>query len=85
MLTSQETHSLTAVSNLIWHKDVSTLKVSIFALRLLCNRLPTKDNLVRRGILPNDSQLCEWVGKQLNTCFYLAIYLVLFGTLFVIG
>jgi len=34
------------------------LKVSILAWRLLRNRLPTKDNLVTRDIISQDSQMC---------------------------
>jgi len=33
-----------------WHKHIP-LKVSLFVRRLLCNRLPTKDNLVQKSIL----------------------------------
>jgi hypothetical protein len=57
LLTSQEPHRFIAVSKFIWYKDVS-LKISLFAWRLLHNRLPTKDNLVRRDIIPHESQLC---------------------------
>lgn len=35
---------------LVWHKHVP-LKISIFAWRLLLNRLPTRLNLVDRGII----------------------------------
>ena len=34
------------------------MKVSLLACRLFRNRLPTKDSLFRRGIIPQDSQLC---------------------------
>jgi hypothetical protein len=44
-------------SDLIWHKQVP-LKVSVLACWLLCNRLPTKDNLVRRHIITPDASLC---------------------------
>jgi hypothetical protein len=40
-----------------WLKQVP-LKVSIFVWRLLCNRLPTKDNLIRRRTLHQDDILC---------------------------
>ncbi|GAU25000.1 hypothetical protein TSUD_292110 [Trifolium subterraneum] len=36
---------------LVWHPQVP-LKVFILAWRLLCDRLPTKRNLITRGILP---------------------------------
>ena len=41
----------------LWHKDVP-LKVVLFAWRLFQDRLPTKDNLHRRGVLDRDSMLC---------------------------
>ncbi|PNY08824.1 cysteine-rich receptor-like protein kinase [Trifolium pratense] len=34
------------------------LKVSVLAWRLLRNRLPTKDNLVPRHIIPHDARFC---------------------------
>jgi hypothetical protein len=34
------------------------LKVTVFAWRLLRERLPTKDNLLRCSILHHDNQLC---------------------------
>jgi hypothetical protein len=36
-----------------------SLKVSLFAWRLLNNRLPIKDNLLRQGMTRLDSILCE--------------------------
>lgn len=41
---------------MIWHKHVP-LKMSILAWRLLRNRLPTKANLVARGMINEDVQL----------------------------
>jgi hypothetical protein len=38
------------MNDLVWHKQVP-LKVSIFAWRLIRDRLPIKTNLVRRGML----------------------------------
>ena len=40
---------------LLWHKDIP-LKVVVFAP--FRNRLPTKDNLILRGVITNDSCLC---------------------------
>ncbi|KAK2356229.1 hypothetical protein QL285_093579 [Trifolium repens] len=42
---------------LIWHPQVP-LKVSIFAWRLLRDRLPTKANVVTRGILSTAAHQC---------------------------
>ncbi|MCI37386.1 cysteine-rich receptor-like protein kinase, partial [Trifolium medium] len=50
LLTSQESVTLDAVEYLLWHKQVP-LKISIFVWRLLRDRLPTKANLVTRGII----------------------------------
>jgi len=45
--------SMVAVSSL-WNKDVP-LKVVLFAWRMFRDRLATKDNLLRCGVIPNDS------------------------------
>jgi hypothetical protein len=45
-------------ADLIWTKSVP-LKASIFAWHFCVDRLPTKDNLVRRGIVDSESQLCS--------------------------
>jgi hypothetical protein len=57
LLTSQQHIVLHVAVDLIWHKQVS-LKVSIFAWRLLRDSLPTKANLVARGIISLDALLC---------------------------
>ncbi|KAK2404810.1 hypothetical protein QL285_054116 [Trifolium repens] len=57
LLTSQEAVILGEADDLLWHKQVP-LKVSIFAWRLLRDRLPTKTNLVTRGILSPDLDTC---------------------------
>jgi hypothetical protein len=44
-------------ASLIWHNQVS-LKVSIFAWRLLHDRLPTKSNLVHRRVISSEAYLC---------------------------
>jgi len=44
-------------ADLIWTKDIP-LKVSVFAWRLFRNRLPTKANLFRRGVILDEAQLC---------------------------
>jgi len=50
LLTTQVHPPLDDSENLIWHPQVS-LKVSIFAWRLFRDRLPTKYNLLNRGII----------------------------------
>ena len=44
------------ISN-VWHRQVP-LKVSLFGWRLLRNRLPTKDNLLRRQVIASKNTLC---------------------------
>ncbi|GAU39054.1 hypothetical protein TSUD_396590 [Trifolium subterraneum] len=57
LLTSMGGQAMAATTDLIWHKLVP-LKVSVAAWRLLRNRLPTKDNLVRRHIISQGAHLC---------------------------
>jgi hypothetical protein len=57
ILTAQTDPPDVGINNLIWHNQVP-LKVSIFAWRLLRNRLPTKLNLVRRGMLATEVASC---------------------------
>jgi len=38
------------LADFLWRKDIP-LKVSVFGWRLFKNRLPTKDNLFRRGVI----------------------------------
>jgi hypothetical protein len=57
ILTSQDAVNTRAADDLLWHRQVP-LKVPIFAWRLLRVRLPTKANLVTRGIISPDLHLC---------------------------
>jgi len=41
----------------VWHKSIPS-KVSLLVWRLLRNRVPTKDNLVHRGVLPTTNITC---------------------------
>ncbi|XP_024630905.2 uncharacterized protein [Medicago truncatula] len=43
--------------DLVWHKQVP-LKVSVFAWRLLRDRLPTRTNLIARRVLSSDMSSC---------------------------
>jgi len=66
MLTTYDSHTLHTTSDLIWHIYVST-KVYILALRLLHNRLSTKVNLVARGILSQEAQMCVTGCREVKT------------------
>ncbi|GAU28487.1 hypothetical protein TSUD_294900 [Trifolium subterraneum] len=76
LLTSTGGQTEAASTNLIWHKQVP-LKVSVVAWWFLRNRLPTKDNLVRRHIIPK-VLICVWLvveyRKQLNICFFPVLF-----------
>ncbi|GAU19395.1 hypothetical protein TSUD_76390 [Trifolium subterraneum] len=57
LLTSQDSATLGEAETLIWHKQVP-LKASICAWRLLRDRLPTRANLVSRGIISPEAHFC---------------------------
>ncbi|CAJ2645018.1 unnamed protein product [Trifolium pratense] len=57
LLTTMDSIIVDDAEHLIWHPQVP-LKVSIFAWRLLRDRLPTKSNLVTRGILSSAAHHC---------------------------
>jgi len=57
LLTSQVPHVDDSALDLVWHKQVP-FKVSIFAWRLIRDRLPTKTNLIARRVLSADRSLC---------------------------
>jgi len=57
ILTAQTDPSDVGLNDLVWHKQVP-LKVSSFAWRLLRDRLPTKLNLVRQGLLTAAAARC---------------------------
>ncbi|KAK2393210.1 hypothetical protein QL285_055182 [Trifolium repens] len=79
-LTSQDIVTLGETEDLLWHKQVS-LKVSIFVWRLLRNRLPTRSNLVARGILPQDSHLCVIGCGVVESAPHLFLLCSTFGSL----
>jgi len=73
-------HNHDELIDVVWHKNVP-LKVSICVWRLLRNRWPTKDNLVRRGIIPIDAQLCVSGCGNNETTDHLLIHCAIFGVL----
>ncbi|PNX70272.1 70 kDa peptidyl-prolyl isomerase, partial [Trifolium pratense] len=80
LLTSQDAVTLDAASDLIWHRQVP-LKVSICAWRLLRDRLPTKANLVTRGILSEADHLCVSGCGEIETVQHLFLSCSTFGAL----
>ncbi|MCH80856.1 70 kDa peptidyl-prolyl isomerase [Trifolium medium] len=80
LLTTMDPPCVDTTPDLIWHKHVP-LKVSVLAWRLLRNRLPTKDNLVRRNIISHDSQLCVSGCGGLETSHHLFLSCPVFAPL----
>jgi hypothetical protein len=72
LLTSDVKQVADTVSDLIWHTKV-LVKVSILAWRLLRNRLPTKANLVTRGILAQEAQMCVAGCGEVETAQHLFV------------
>lgn len=62
----------------VWHKQVP-LKVSLFVWRLLPNRLPTKDNLVRLQILHHADNVCVTGCGSLETADHFLFTCDIFG------
>jgi hypothetical protein len=79
-LTVLDDHDTTVTSDLIWHQQVP-LKVSVTAWRLLRNRLPTKDNLVRRHIILPDATLCVTGCGGVETAHHLFLSCPVFAPL----
>ncbi|MCH99721.1 kinesin-like protein, partial [Trifolium medium] len=77
LLTSQDMVDLDDGHDLIWHREVP-LKVSILAWRLLRDRLPTKTNLVTRGIISADARYCVSGFGEAESSYHLFLF---FGSL----
>ena len=80
LLTTQDHSGEASVSDLVWHKQVP-LKVSVFAWRLLRDRLPTKTNLMARRVLTADMSLCVAGCNQPETAQHLFLQCDTFGSL----
>ena len=64
----------------IWHKYIPS-KVSVFVWRLLRNRLPTKDNLVQRQVIPTTDTDCIRGCGGLETSAHLFLHCDIFRSL----
>ncbi|KAK2402105.1 hypothetical protein QL285_051652 [Trifolium repens] len=80
LLTSQDPALLGTAEDLVWHRQVP-LKVSIFAWRLLRDRLPTKSNLVARGIISPEAHLCVTGCGGIETAQHIFISCSTFASL----
>ncbi|GAU32283.1 hypothetical protein TSUD_63000 [Trifolium subterraneum] len=79
-LTFQDSVTFHAADGLIWHSQVP-LKVSTLAWWLLRDRLPTKANLVTRGILPSEAHFCVSGCGAVESAQHLFISCSTFGSL----
>ena len=64
----------------VWHKHVS-IKISIFSWMLLRTRLPTRSNLVDRGIIIDDAVGCLTGCGVTETSQHLFITCDFYGSL----
>jgi len=64
----------------IWNKDVP-LKVVLFAWRLFRDRLPTKMNLLRRGVIANEARLCIAGCGSEETSDHLFLHCNIYGSI----
>jgi len=64
----------------IWHQQIP-FKVSVFVWRLLRNRLPTKDNLVRQRVLSLDDAACVSRCGSQETANHLFLECDVFGSI----
>ena len=62
----------------LWHKDIP-LKVVLFGWRLFRDRLPTKDNLIRCGVIAVEERLCVGGCGMLETSSHLLLHCRTFG------
>lgn len=62
---------------LVWHKKVP-LKIYVFAWGVLQNRLPTKDNFVRWGILQADDHFCIVCCGEMESINHLFLHCIFF-------
>jgi len=80
LLTSQESPLLDASENLIWHTQMP-LKVFILAWRFLRDRLPTKLNLLNRGIISAEDISCSAGYGQVVSAHHMFLHCDTFGSL----
>ncbi|PNX81962.1 cytochrome p450, partial [Trifolium pratense] len=80
LLTTMDSIIVDEAEHLIWHPQVH-LKVSIFVWRLLCDRLPTKSNLVTQGILSFAAHHCVSGCGVAESAYHLFIYCSTFGSI----
>jgi hypothetical protein len=80
LLTAQDSFTLGEAEDLVWHRQVP-LKVSIFAWRLLRDRLPTKTNLVARDIISPEVHFCAFGYGDIESAQHLFLSCSTLGSL----
>jgi len=80
ILTTRVSSTTKATRDLVWHKQVP-LKVSTVAWRLLKDRLPTRLNLLRRGILQAEGVRCVAGCDFEVSASHLFLHCEVFGSL----
>ncbi|GAU48878.1 hypothetical protein TSUD_406570, partial [Trifolium subterraneum] len=80
LLTARYVVPLDVAAGLIWHPQ-DPLKVPILAWRLLRDRLPTKVNMINRGILPAATHFCVSGCGAAKTAQHLFLSCSTFGSL----
>ncbi|GAU23363.1 hypothetical protein TSUD_334100 [Trifolium subterraneum] len=80
LLTSHDPTTMDDAEKLIWNSQVP-LKVSILVWHLLRDRLPTKANLVTRGIIPPTAHFCVTGCGAVESAHHLFISCSIFGSL----
>lgn len=79
-LTSSDSTVEQRNSNMVWLKHVP-VKVSVFVWRLFRNRLPTKDNLIRRMVLQQEDNGCVGGCGNSDSAVHFILRCVTFGSL----
>jgi len=80
LLTIKDTPRANLASSLICHNQVS-FNVSIFAWRLLRDRLPTKSNLVHRRVISSEASMCVSDYGSMETMQHLFLSCNLYSSL----
>ncbi|GAU31199.1 hypothetical protein TSUD_210560 [Trifolium subterraneum] len=80
LLTTHDSVPMDDAEHLIWHPQVP-MKVSVFVWRLLRDRLPSKSNLITRGILPPAAYYCVSRCGVAESAQHLFILCSTFGSL----
>jgi hypothetical protein len=80
LLTCTDAPDEALTTSLVWHKQVP-VKVSVLAWRLFRNRLPTKDNLVKRHIIASNAHFCVTGCGGVETAHHLFLSCPVFAQL----